>query len=132
MRQVLIATCPGILMLWYFFGWGIFIQLILASITAVACEAAVLKARGKNWRNAIKDSSALVTAFLLAISLPGLVPWWLSVLGMFFAIVFVKQLYGGLGYNPFNPAMAAYVLLLISFPVLMSSWVHMVSRVHPD
>lgn len=123
MRQVLVATIPGILVLWYFFGWGLFIQLVIASVCAVVSEAIVLKLRGKNWRRAIQDSSALVTAFLLAISLPALAPWWLIALGVSFAIVFVKQLYGGLGNNPFNPAMAAYVLLLISFPILMSSWV---------
>ncbi len=123
MQQVLLACIPGILVLWYFFGWGIVIQLIIASITAVISEAAVLSIRGKNWRRAISDSSALVTAFLLAISIPAFSPWWLTVLGVSFAIIFVKQLYGGLGSNPFNPAMAAYVLLLISFPILMSSWV---------
>ena len=123
MQQVLIACIPGVLVLWYFFGWGILIQLLIASFAAVTSEALVLKLRGKNWQRAIKDSSALVTAFLLAISLPALAPWWLTVLGVSFAIIFVKQLYGGLGNNPFNPAMAAYVLLLISFPILMSSWV---------
>ena len=123
MRQVLLATIPGVLVLWYFFGWGVFIQLAIASAAAVASEAIVLKMRGKDWRRAINDSSALVTAFLFAISIPALVPWWLTVIGICFAIIFVKQLYGGLGFNPFNPAMAAYVLLLVSFPVLMSSWV---------
>lgn len=122
MRQVLFATVPGILVLWYFFGWGLLVQLILASIVAVIAEALVLKLRNKDWRIAISDSSALVTAFLLAIAIPPMLPWWVTVIGILFAIVFVKQLYGGLGSNPFNPAMAAYVLLLISFPVLMSSW----------
>lgn len=66
--------------------------------------------------------SALLTALLLAIALPPLLPWWLTVIGVAFAILVVKQLYGGLGYNPFNPAMAGYVLLLISYPVQMTSW----------
>jgi electron transport complex protein RnfD len=122
MRQVLLACVPGILVLWYFFGWGVFYQIILASLTAVISEALFLKLRGRDWRPAINDSSALVTAFLLAIAIPPLSPWWLIVIGTSFSIIFVKQLYGGLGFNPFNPAMAGYVLLLISFPVLMSSW----------
>jgi electron transport complex protein RnfD len=68
------------------------------------------------------DGSALLTAWLLALSLPPLAPWWLVVVGTFFAIVISKQLYGGLGYNPFNPAMVGYAVLLISFPVIMTHW----------
>jgi electron transport complex protein RnfD len=68
------------------------------------------------------DGSALLTAWLLALSLPPLAPWWLVVVGTLFAIVIAKQLYGGLGYNPFNPAMVGYAVLLISFPVIMTHW----------
>ena len=64
----------------------------------------------------------MVTAWLLALALPPLLPWWQTVLGSVFAIVVVKQLFGGIGYNPFNPAMAGYVLLLVSFPVTMTRW----------
>ena len=71
---------------------------------------------------ALSDLSAVVTALLLAIAIPPTLPWWLTVLGVLFAILVVKQLYGGLGYNPFNPAMAAYVFLLISYPVDMTRW----------
>ena len=70
----------------------------------------------------LSDGSAVLTACLLALSLPPMAPWWLLLLGSFIAIVFAKQLYGGLGYNPFNPAMAAYAVLLISFPLEMSQW----------
>lgn len=70
----------------------------------------------------LQDSSALLTAVLLAISLPPFTPWWMVVLGTLFAIIIAKQLYGGLGQNPFNPAMIGYVVLLISFPVQMTSW----------
>jgi electron transport complex protein RnfD len=66
--------------------------------------------------------SAVVTAWLLALALPPLAPWWLVVVGTFFAIVIAKQLYGGLGYNPFNPAMVGYAVLLISFPLIMTKW----------
>ncbi|MFT5520978.1 MAG: electron transport complex protein RnfD [Enterobacterales bacterium] len=122
MLQVLIASLPGMFALFYFFGWGVLINLCIASVTAVATEALILKARNKDWRRDIKDSSALVTALLLGLALPPLVPWWITVLAVFFAIAFAKQLYGGLGYNPFNPAMTGYVLVLISFPVQMTSW----------
>ncbi|MFP3409479.1 RnfABCDGE type electron transport complex subunit D, partial [Pseudomonas sp. SIMBA_065] len=70
----------------------------------------------------LADNSALLTAVLIGISLPPLAPWWLVVIGTLFAVVIAKQLYGGLGQNPFNPAMVGYVVLLISFPVQMTSW----------
>ena len=64
----------------------------------------------------------MVTAVLLGVALPPLLPWWMTVTATLFAIIFVKHMYGGLGYNPFNPAMAGYVLLLVSFPVSMTQW----------
>ena len=70
----------------------------------------------------MKDCSALVTAVLLALALPPYTPWWITVVGSASAIILAKQLYGGLGYNPFNPAMVGYVVLLISFPVEMTRW----------
>jgi electron transport complex protein RnfD len=70
----------------------------------------------------LQDGSALLTGVLLALALPPLAPWWIPVVGSLFAIVIAKQLYGGLGYNPFNPAMAGYVVLLISFPRELSLW----------
>ena len=71
----------------------------------------------------IFDGSAMVTGILLALNLPPTVPWWLVVVGSTIAIVIGKQIYGGLGYNPFNPALVARVVLLISFPVQMTTWV---------
>ncbi|NMT18616.1 electron transport complex subunit RsxD, partial [Vibrio parahaemolyticus] len=68
------------------------------------------------------DNSAIVTAWLLAVAIPPWSPWWIMVIGLIFAIVIAKHLYGGLGQNLFNPAMVAYVVLLISFPVQMTSW----------
>jgi electron transport complex protein RnfD len=70
----------------------------------------------------IADGSALLTGILLALNLPPSTPWWLSLLGAAIAILIGKQVYGGLGYNPFNPALVARVVLLISFPVQMTSW----------
>ncbi|MEE8119555.1 MAG: electron transport complex subunit RsxD [Gammaproteobacteria bacterium] len=122
MLQVLLALVPAILCYVWFFGIGILVNIIIASATAVACEALMLKLRARPLEPFLKDYSAIVTAWLLAFALPPLFPWYLTVLGTAFAIVFVKHLYGGLGYNPFNPAMAGYVLLLVSFPQDMTQW----------
>ena len=122
MMWVLIATLPGAFVLTVFFGWGTLINLLLASITAIGCEALVLKIRQRPIGFYLNDYSALVTAVLLGLSLPPYAPWWLVVLGTSFAIVMAKHLYGGLGFNPFNPAMVGYVLLLISFPQQMTQW----------
>ena len=122
MALVLLALVPGTLaMLWYF-GWGLLINIAIAIATAVAAEAAVLHLRGRAVGATLVDLSAVVTAWLLALALPPLLPWWQTVLGSLFAIVVAKQLFGGIGYNPFNPAMAGYVLLLVSFPVTMTRW----------
>jgi electron transport complex protein RnfD len=88
----------------------------------VAAEAAMLRLRQRPLAPFLRDSSALVTALLLAVALPPIAPWWLTVIGTLFAIVVAKHLYGGLGYNPFNPAMVGYVVLLISFPLEMTQW----------
>ncbi len=69
------------------------------------------------------DGSGLLTAWLLALSLPPWAPWWIAAVGSLFAVIIAKQLFGGLGQNPFNPAMAARVMLLISFPMEMTSWI---------
>ncbi len=122
MLQVILALIPGIIAMIWYFGWGVLINITLAVACAVAFEALVLKLRNRPVVPTLMDLSAIVTAMLFAIAAPPLLPWWLTVLGMAFAIIMVKQLYGGLGYNPFNPAMAAYVLLLISYPVQMTSW----------
>ncbi|WP_337841009.1 electron transport complex subunit RsxD [Rheinheimera sp.] len=122
MRWVVLAALPGIAVQAWLFGYGVLVQLLLASVTALAAEAAVLVLRNKPVQLRLNDYSALVTAVLLAVSVPSYAPWWLVVIGTVFAIVVVKQLYGGLGHNLFNPAMAAYVMLLVSFPQPMTSW----------
>lgn len=122
MRLVIYATLPGVFTLAYFFGVGVFFNLLIASISTLAFEAAVLKLRKREVGFYLRDYSALVTAFLLALSLPPYCPWWIVVVGSFCAIVLAKQLYGGMGLNPFNPAMVAYVILLISFPIPMTQW----------
>ncbi len=122
MGLVLLALVPGTLAMLWFFGWGILINLGIAILTAVAAEATVLRLRGREVTSTLIDLSAIVTAWLLALALPTLLPWWQTVLGTAFAIILVKQLFGGIGHNPFNPAMAGYVLLLVSFPVTMTRW----------
>jgi electron transport complex protein RnfD len=82
----------------------------------------MLRLRGRPLRPALGDLSALVTAALLALSLPPLTLWWVTAVAAAFAIGVAKHLYGGLGYNLFNPAMAGYAVVLISFPVHMDGW----------
>ena len=122
MLKVMLALLPAIAVYVWVYGSGILLVLLLASLTALVAEALVLRIRQRPVWPFVSDCSALLTAWLLALSLPPLAPWWLVVVGTFFAIVVAKQLYGGLGYNPFNPAMVGYAVLLISFPAIMTNW----------
>ena len=122
MSRVLIALIPAIIGYVYFFGWGLLIHIAIAITAGLGFEAAMLRARQRPLQPFLSDGSVLVTAALLAFCIPPLCPWWITVLGMFFAVVVAKHLYSGLGYNPFNPAMVGYVVLLISFPMEMTSW----------
>lgn len=123
MKWVALCALPGLFAQIYFFGWGTLIQLVFAVIIALSLEALVMLVRKRPPMSALRDNSALVTAWLLAIAIPPLSPWWVLVIGLVFAIVIAKHLYGGIGQNLFNPAMVAYVVLLISFPVQMTSWI---------
>lgn len=123
MLQVCLALLPGIAAYIWFFGWGVISNLLLACTTAVASETLMLLARRRPVKKFLLDGSALVTGLLLGLSIPPYAPWWLIVFGVSFAMVFGKHLYGGLGYNPFNPAMLGFVVLLIAFPAEMSAWV---------
>jgi electron transport complex protein RnfD len=122
MLQVVLALIPGSVALVFYFGYGVLLNLLLAIVSAVAFEALIIKLRKRPVTPVIMDLSAVVTAMLFAVAIPPLLPGWMVVLGMAFGIIMVKQMYGGLGYNPFNPAMAAYVLLLVSYPVEMTTW----------
>ena len=122
MRQVLYALAPAAMTYIWFFGPGLLFNCLIATVTALCSEALALRLRGRPVRLFVSDGSAVVTAVLLAFALPPLTPWWMTVVGTVFAIVFAKHLYGGLGYNVFNPAMAGYVVLLISFPDRMTAW----------
>ena len=122
MLLVILACLPGLAAQLWFFGWGSLIQIALAAVTALGCEALVLRLRARPIKPALLDGSALLTAVLIGLALPPLLPWWMTLVATAFAIIIAKHLYGGLGQNLFNPAMVAYVLLLVSFPVQMTSW----------
>lgn len=122
MLTVIAACIPGLIAQVVFFGTAVLIQLVLALIAVSVFEGLIMRMRKRPVWPALSDGSAWLTAVLLALSIPPLAPWWIIIIGSLFAIVIVKQLYGGLGFNLFNPAMAAYVLLLVSFPVQMTAW----------
>ena len=122
MLKVLAALIPGIIAHAWFFGPGIWVSLLLCILFAVGLEALMLLMRGLPMQPFLSDGSVMVTAVLLALSLPTLAPWWLYAVGSIVAVVVAKHLYGGLGQNPFNPAMVAYAALIVSFPVYMTQW----------
>jgi electron transport complex protein RnfD len=122
MRNVLLALLPGIALYVWYFGPAILVSITLASLTALGTEALMLKLQNRQIMPFLKDNSALLTGWLLALSIPPLAPWWLVVVGTAFCISVSKHLYGGLGNNPFNPAMIGYAVLIISFPVQMTHW----------
>jgi Na+-translocating ferredoxin:NAD+ oxidoreductase subunit D len=122
MRQVLYALIPAIAAHWWYFGWGIFFQIALAVGFALLFETAMLKARQRSIRLFLGDYSAVVTGVLFALCMPPLAPWWIAAIGMLFAIVIAKHLYGGLGFNLFNPAMVGFAAVIIAFPIDLSNW----------
>jgi len=122
MQMVLMATLPGLAAMTFFFGWGTLIQVIWGLILAIGIEAAIVKLRKRPVSFYLQDYSAAVTAVLLGLALPPFAPWWVMTVGIIVAIAVAKHMYGGMGSNPFNPAMVAYALLLVSFPVQMTSW----------
>ncbi|MDX5364187.1 MAG: RnfABCDGE type electron transport complex subunit D [Pseudazoarcus pumilus] len=122
MARVLLALLPGVAIYVWQIGAGIMVNLAIASLVAVLAEAAVLKLRRRPLLPTVTDLSAVVTAWLMVLCFPPIVPWWLTAMGALIAIVAVKHLYGGLGQNPFNPAMVAYCVMIVAYPSLMSQW----------
>jgi electron transport complex protein RnfD len=120
MYSVVAALVPAMLVGVYLFGLRALWVILLSVGAGLAIEAGAQRMMGR--KVTISDGSAMVTGILLALNLPPTVPWWLVVVGSAIAIVIGKQIYGGLGYNPFNPALVARVVLLISFPVQMTTW----------
>ncbi|MBK8753961.1 MAG: RnfABCDGE type electron transport complex subunit D [Candidatus Competibacteraceae bacterium] len=122
MRAVLWALLPAILYGIGLFGWPALNLLVITVLSGLAGEALCLWLAKKPIQVGLRDSSALMTGVLLALSLPPWAPWWIGVIGGLFAIVIGKQVFGGIGQNLFNPAMLARVMLLVSFPVEMTLW----------
>jgi len=120
MRAVIYSLLPACAVAVYFFGLAALAVLLLATLGCVATEAACQRLMGQPLT--LHDGSAVVTGILLALNLPPTSPWWLTLLGAVIAIGIGKQVFGGLGGNPFNPALVARVALLISFPVQMTTW----------
>ena len=123
MQQVLLALVPAAIAHVWYFGPGFIFNLIVATAFCVGGEALMMHLRGRPPESALSDYSALVTAALLAFALPSLTPWWVTGTGALFGIVVAKHLYGGLGFNVFNPAMAGYVVILVAFPMHLNLWV---------
>ncbi len=123
MLQVLLALVPAALAHIWFFGPGFLFNLVIAAAFCLGGEAVMLQLRGRSVESGLADYSALVTAALLAFALPSLTPWWVTATGALFAVVVAKHLYGGLGFNVFNPAMVGYVVVLVAFPMHLNLWV---------
>ncbi|PIE36832.1 MAG: hypothetical protein CSA53_07655, partial [Gammaproteobacteria bacterium] len=121
MYRVMLATLPGVLLLLFFWGIGIGIQLLLAALTALVCEALNAKLRQRSL-TALDVASGLLSALLLAIALPATAPWWVVVSGTGFGLLIGKHIFGGVGMNIFNPAMVGFCAVYFSFPAAMSSY----------
>ncbi len=122
MFTVIIALLPASIFSVYLFGWLALLMIVTCMGVALLTEAICL-ALMRRPLNTLLDNSAALTGLFLALTLPAATPWWMAVLGSVFAIVLGKQVYGGLGYNIFNPALSARVILLISFPLNMTTWI---------
>jgi electron transport complex protein RnfD len=123
MRQVILALLPTTVFGILLFGWPALWLLLVTLASAALCEALCLKLAGRPALATLHDGSALLTGWLLAMTLPPWAPWWIGAVGSAIAIVLGKQVFGGLGQNLFNPAMLARVALLVSFPVEMTTWI---------
>jgi Na+-translocating ferredoxin:NAD+ oxidoreductase subunit D len=130
MYGVVFSLVPAFLVSVYLFGLGAILITAISIASCVVIELIIQKYILKTGIR-ISDGSAVVTGLLLAFNLPSNLPWWMIVLGALFAIGVGKMTYGGLGNNPFNPALVGRVFLLISFPVQMTSWpLPLASRFH--
>jgi electron transport complex protein RnfD len=121
MYGVLIALVPAFLASLYFFGIGALIVTAVSVVSCLLCESLIQKFLLRK-EIAIRDGSAILTGVLLSMNLPSNFPVWMTILGAFVAIGIGKMTFGGLGNNPFNPALVGRVVLLLSFPVQMTSW----------
>ncbi|WP_243725249.1 RnfABCDGE type electron transport complex subunit D [Candidatus Thiosymbion oneisti] len=123
MGLVMLALVPATLFGLWQFGWPAIFLFLVTIAAAVIAEAVCLRIAGKPVRPFLTDGSALLSGWLLALTLPPWAPWWIGLVGSLIAIVVAKQIFGGIGQNLFNPAMVARVALLISFPLEMTTFV---------
>lgn len=123
MALVMMALAPATLYGFWLYGWPAFYLWLITIAAAMLGEGFCLRLLNRNALPVLHDGSAILTGWLLAVSLPPWAPWWIGVFGGLFATTLGKQAFGGLGQNLFNPAMVARVALLISFPVQMTAWV---------
>ena len=124
MMTVIVSLIPAVGVMTYFFGSGTLIQFIIASITAIACQVLTALMRNRRIKHVFRDPSGVVTALLLALTLPPLLPWYFTVMATAFAMLLVRECFGGLGMNIFNPAMSGFIFLVISAPgIFYSTWV---------
>ena len=121
MLDVIIALCPALIMSVIRFGFRALISVLVSVVSAMFFEWLYRKLMHKT--QTLGDLSAAVTGVLLAFVCPVTLPYWMLIVGNFFAIFLVKQLYGGLGKNFINPALAGRAFLLASWPVAMTTWV---------
>lgn len=119
MRSVILALTPALLGAIYFFGIRVLWLVLVGVVSAVLAEAICQKIRGRPIT--VSDGSAVVTGMLLVYCLPPGVPFWIPVVGSAFAIAIGKQAFGGLGYNPLNPALLGRAFLLASWPLHMTT-----------
>jgi electron transport complex protein RnfD len=122
MVLVMAALLPATLFGVYLYGWPALNLLLVTVCTAVLAEAACLRIAGKPVTPYLMDGSAVLSGWLLAMTLPPWAPWWIGAVGSLLAIVVAKQVFGGIGQNLFNPAMVARVALLIAFPLEMTTF----------
>ena len=121
MLDVIIALTPAIVVSVLFYGWSELLILAVSVASCVLLEWAITKYMLKA-PSTIGDLSAVVTGLLLAMSLPSTTPWWVVFIGALVSIGVAKMTFGGIGQNPFNPAITGRVFLLISFPTYMTDW----------
>ncbi|MBX3705396.1 MAG: RnfABCDGE type electron transport complex subunit D [Pseudomonadales bacterium] len=122
MLRVLAALVPGFVVASHFYGPGYLANLVIALAAAALVEAGAARARGVPVAPVLRDGSALVTAALLALALPPGTPWHVVALAIAAGLGLGKHLYGGLGNNPFNPAVVGYAVVLVSFPGALATW----------
>jgi electron transport complex protein RnfD len=130
MWGVIIAMLPALLASYYFFGLSAVLVSLTAVLSAMLFEYLITKFILKQEPD-LMDGSAIITGLLLSFNVPGNLPLWIVIIGSFVAIGIAKMSFGGLGKNPFNPALVGRVFLLISFPMQMTSWPVVTDKVFP-